>query len=307
MQFKDLFQKKRKYATVPTTDRTINRVGDGGEILPDEKPRREIPEGLMMKCPKCGNIQFTKELDKNLKVCTSCSYHFKLSAVERIQMMMDEGRFFEYDSEMMSEDPLEFPDYVAKYRKAVESTGMNDAVITGEGTIGGFPVVVAVMSFDFMGGSLGSVVGEKVTLAVEHAIQKNYPLIIFSTSGGARMQESILSLMQMAKTSAALAQLNEQGGLFISVITDPTFGGVSASYAMLGDYIIAEPGAAFGFTGRRVIEQTIRQKLPDTFQTAEFNQQHGQVDMVVPRKDMKSTLTRLLDLHVVKGDLAHGR
>lgn len=307
MQFKDLFQKKRKYATVPTTERTVNRGGDGGEILPEEKPRREIPEGLMNKCPKCGTIQFTKELDKNLKVCTACGYHFKLSAVERIQMMMDEGRFFEYDSEMMSEDPLEFPDYVGKYRKAVEATGMNDAVITGEGTIGGFPVVVAVMSFDFMGGSLGSVVGEKVTLAVEYAIQKEYPLIIFSTSGGARMQESILSLMQMAKTSAALAQLNEQGGLFISVITDPTFGGVTASYAMLGDYIIAEPGAAFGFTGRRVIEQTIRQKLPDTFQTAEFNLQHGQVDMVVHRKEMKSTLTRLLDLHVVKGDLAHGR
>lgn len=308
MQFKDLFQKKRKYATVPSTaERTVQRVGDGGEILPEEKPRREIPEGLMNKCPKCGTIQFTKELDKNLKVCTSCGYHFKLSAVERIQMMMDDGRFFEYDSEMMSEDPLEFPDYVGKYRKAVESTGMNDAVITGEGTIGGFPVVVAVMSFDFMGGSLGSVVGEKVTLAVEYAIQKNYPLIIFSTSGGARMQESILSLMQMAKTSAALARLNEQGGLFISVITDPTFGGVTASYAMLGDYIVAEPGAAFGFTGRRVIEQTIRQKLPDTFQTAEFNLQHGQVDIVVHRKEMKNTLTRLLDLHVVKGDLAHGR
>ncbi|TDG00720.1 acetyl-CoA carboxylase, carboxyltransferase subunit beta [Paenibacillus piri] len=306
MQFKDLFQKKRKYATIPGADRPVQRAADGEEVVVEDKPRREIPEGLMNKCPKCGTIQFTKELDKNLKVCTACGYHFKLSAVERIQMMMDEGRFFEYDSEMVSEDPLEFPDYVNKYRKAVESTGMNDAVITGEGTIGGFPVVVAVMSFDFMGGSLGSVVGEKVTTAIEHAMQKNYPLIVFSTSGGARMQESILSLMQMAKTSAAIAKLNEQGGLFISVITDPTFGGVTASYAMLGDYIIAEPGAAFGFTGRRVIEQTIRQKLPDNFQTAEFNLKHGQVDMVVLRKEMKSTLIRLLDLHVVKGDMANG-
>ncbi|WP_165842246.1 acetyl-CoA carboxylase, carboxyltransferase subunit beta [Paenibacillus xerothermodurans] len=307
VQFKELFQKKRKYATLPGVDRTVNRAGADGEIAAEDKPKREIPEGLMNKCPKCATIQFSKELDKNLKVCTACGYHFKLSAVERIQMIMDEGRFFEYDSEMVSVDPLEFPDYKNKYRKAVETTGMNDAVITGEGTIGGFPVVVAVMSFDFMGGSLGSVVGEKVTSAVEHAIQKGYPLIVFSTSGGARMQESILSLMQMAKTSAAIAQFNEKGGLFISVITDPTFGGVSASYAMLGDYIVAEPGAAFGFTGRRVIEQTIRQKLPDNFQTAEFNLKHGQVDMVVARKEMKSTLVRLLDLHVVKGELANGR
>ncbi|MCS7462590.1 acetyl-CoA carboxylase, carboxyltransferase subunit beta [Paenibacillus doosanensis] len=307
MSFIDLFQKKRKYATVPSTDRPVNRAGESGEILPEDKPKREIPEGLMNKCPKCATIQFTKELEKNLKVCTSCGYHFKLSAVERIQMVMDEGRFFEYDAELISEDPLEFPDYVGKYRKAVDATGMNDAVITGEGTIGGFPVVVAVMSFDFMGGTLGSVVGEKITNAIEHAMQKNDPLIIFSTSGGARMQESILSLMQMAKSSAAIAKFNEQGGLFISVITDPTFGGVSASYAMLGDYILAEPGAAFGFTGRRVIEQTIRQKLPDNFQTAEFNLKHGQVDMVVVRKDMKNTLTRLLDLHVVKGEVANGK
>jgi acetyl-CoA carboxylase carboxyl transferase subunit beta len=307
VQFKDLFQKKRKYATIPGVDRPKPQVGEDGEVLPDDKPRRELPEGLMNKCPNCATIQFTKELEKNLKVCNACGYHFKLNAVERIQMVMDEGRFFEYDSEMMSEDPLSFPDYVNKYQKALDTTGMNDAVITGEGTIGGFPVVAAVMSFDFMGGSLGSVVGEKVTSAIEHAMQKQYPLIIFSTSGGARMQESILSLMQMAKTSAAIARMNEQGGLFISVITDPTFGGVSASYAMLGDYIIAEPGAAFGFTGRRVIEQTIRQKLPDNFQTAEFNLKHGQVDMVILRKDMKSTLTRLLDLHVVKGDMANGR
>lgn len=289
MAIKDFFQKKRKYATIPS-----------------ERTKRDIPEGLMNKCPLCGTIQFSKELDKNLKVCTACGYHFKLNAVERIQMTMDEGRFFEYDADMTSEDPLGFPDYAAKYEKAVESTGLNDAVITGEGTIGGFPAVVAVMSFDFMGGSLGSVVGEKVTKAIESAMQKNYPVIVFSTSGGARMQESILSLMQMAKTSAAIQKLSDQGGLFISVITDPTFGGVSASFAMLGDIILAEPGAAFGFTGRRVIEQTIRQKLPDNFQTSEFNLKHGQVDKVVARKDMRSMLTKILDLHSVKGASSYG-
>jgi acetyl-CoA carboxylase carboxyl transferase subunit beta len=289
VSIKDLFNKKRKYATIPS-----------------ERPKREIPEGLMHKCPLCGTIQFTKELDKNFKVCTACGYHFKLNAVERIQMTMDEGRFFEYDADLMSEDPLGFPDYVAKYNKAVESTGMNDAVITGEGTIGGFPVVVAVMSFDFMGGTLGSVVGEKVTRAIEIAMQKQYPLIIFSTSGGARMQESILSLMQMAKTSAALHKFAEREGLFISVITDPTFGGVTASYAMLGDIIIAEPGAAFGFTGRRVIEQTIRQKLPENFQTSEFNLKHGQVDKVVHRKEIRNTLIKLLEMHTVKGANVHG-
>ncbi|UUZ80574.1 acetyl-CoA carboxylase, carboxyltransferase subunit beta [Paenibacillus sp. P26] len=308
MQFKDLFQKKRKYATVPSTDRrpVPDRPIDGVEV-PEERPKREIPEGLMNKCPRCGTIQYNKELDKNLKVCTACDYHFKLSAVERIQMTMDDGQFEEYDSEMMSEDPLGFPDYVNKYNKAVEATGMSDAVITGEGKIGGHPVVVAVMSFDFMGGSLGSVVGEKVTRAIEQAIAKRMPMIIFSTSGGARMQESILSLMQMAKTSAALSKLDEQGGLYISVITDPTFGGVTASFATLGDYIIAEPGAAFGFTGRRVIEQTIRQKLPDNFQTAEFNLQRGQVDMVLHRKELRSTLSRLIDMHTVKEVAEHGR
>lgn len=284
---KDLFHKKRKYATIPS-----------------EKTKREIPEGLMNKCPKCNAILFHKELDKNLKVCSTCDYHFQLNAMERIGMILDEGRIFEYDADMISEDPLGFPEYAQKRDKAMETTQMKDAVITGEGTIGGFPIVSCVMSFDFMGGTLGSVVGEKITLAVERAMQKKYPLIIFSTSGGARMQESILSLMQMAKTSAAIQRFNEQGGLYISVITDPTFGGVSASYAMLGDIIMAESGASFGFTGRRVIEQTIRQKLPDHFQTAEFNFLHGQVDMVIPRKEMRPSLIRILDMHMTRGESA---
>lgn len=282
--FKDLFQKK-KYAVVPS-----------------ERTRRDIPEGLMNRCPKCGTIQFSKELEKNLKVCSECGHHFRLNAWERIAMTLDEGRLFEINEQLISEDPLNFPGYAAKLEQQKLSSGLKDAVITGEGEIGGFPVIVGVMSFDFFSGSMGSVVGEKVTRAIEMATEKKQPLVFFSTSGGARMQESILSLMQMAKTSAALARFQEQGGLFISVFTDPTLGGVSASFASLGDYNLAEPGAIVGFAGRIVIEQTIRQKLPDNFQTAEFNLKHGQLDKVVHRKDMKAILTKLLDMHVGKGE-----
>lgn len=286
---KDLFQKKRKYATIPS-----------------EKTKREIPEGLMTKCTKCGKIQTSKELEKNLKVCSDCGYHFILNAYERIRFLLDDGRIFEYDRDMISEDPLEFPGYADKLTQLTEKTGLREAIVTGEGTIGGFPVVIGIMSFEFFGGSLGSVVGEKIVRAVENAIQKGYPLILFSTSGGARMQESIIALMQMAKTSTALSKLHEQGGLYISVLTDPTYGGVTASFAMLGDIIMAEPGANIGFAGRRVIEQTIRQKLPDNFQTAEFNLQHGQLDMVVHRKELRNTLIKLLDMHTVKGGVVNG-
>lgn len=281
--FKDLFHKK-KYATVPTSS-----------------TKRDIPEGLMNKCAKCGNIQYSKELEKNLKVCSSCGHHFRLNAWERIAMTLDEGKLVEYDADMLSEDPLTFPGYAKKLEQQKQKTGQLEAVITGEGTIGGFPVVAAVMDFEFFSGSMGSVVGEKITRAIEQAHAKKIPLIIFSTSGGARMQESILSLMQMAKTSAALARYQGDGGLFISVMTDPTMGGVTASFASLGDYNLAEPGALVGFAGRIVIEQTIRQKLPDNFQTAEFNLQHGQMDKVVHRKDMRATLTKLLDMHGMRG------
>lgn len=295
--FKDIFQKKRKYATIPS-----ERTGQNDAPEGVDRPRREIPEGLMNKCSKCGTIQYSKELEKNLKVCPSCGYHMRLNAMERIKMTLDEG-FIEYDSDMVSVDPLEFPGYKSKLEQQTMKSGLKDAVVTGEGTIDGHPVVVCVMSFDFFSGSMGSVVGEKITRAIEKATEKKLPLIIFSTSGGARMQESILSLMQMAKTSSALARLDEQGGLYISVITDPTTGGVSASFAMLGDINIAEPGAIFGFAGRIVIEQTIRQKLPDDFQTAEFNLQHGQLDMVVHRKELRTTLAKLLDMHEVKGEV----
>lgn len=294
--FKDLFQKKRKYATIPSE--RVERTGGPGE---GERPKREIPEGLMSKCTKCGTIQYSKELEKNLKVCPSCGYHMRLNASERIAMTLDSEGFIEFDSEMASVDPLQFPGYASKLEQQQSKTGQVEAVITGQGTIGGHPVIVAVMNFEFFTGSMGSVVGEKITRAVEEATEKRLPLLIFSTSGGARMQESILSLMQMAKTSAALARFGEVGGLYISVITDPTTGGVSASFASLGDIIIAEPGAVFGFAGRIVIEQTIRQKLPEDFQTAEFNLQHGQLDLVVHRKEMRATLAKLLDLHDSKG------
>nr|WP_218653057.1 acetyl-CoA carboxylase, carboxyltransferase subunit beta [Paenibacillus sp. 79R4] len=276
-------------------------MGSDANATSAERPKREIPEGLMNKCSRCGSIQYSKELEKNLKVCPSCGYHMRLNAMERIRMTMDEDSFLEYDRDLVSEDPLEFPGYATKLEQQALKSGLREAVVTGEGTIGGFPVVVAVMSFDFFTGSMGSAVGEKITRAIEAATEKRLPIIIFSTSGGARMQESILSLMQMAKTSAALARHHEQGGFYISVITDPTTGGVSASFAMLGDIIIAEPGAVFGFAGRIVIEQTIRQKLPEDFQTAEFNLQHGQLDLVVHRKELKAMLTKLIDLHSVKG------
>ncbi|MDT3425176.1 acetyl-CoA carboxylase carboxyl transferase subunit beta [Paenibacillus forsythiae] len=294
--FKDLFQKKRKYATVPS-----QRLEQPSTPAEGERPKREIPEGLMSKCPKCGSIQYSKELEKNLKVCTACGHHLRLNAPERIAITLDPGSFTEFDAEMTSVDPLEFPGYSTKLEQQRLKSGQLDAVITGQGSIDGHPVIVAVMNFEFFTGSMGSVVGEKITRAVEEATERKLPMIIFSTSGGARMQESILSLMQMAKTSAALARLGESGGLYISVITDPTTGGVSASFATLGDINIAEPGAVFGFAGRIVIEQTIRQKLPDDFQTAEFNLQHGQLDLVVHRKEMRSMLSKILELHDVKG------
>lgn len=281
--FKDLFSKKRTYTNQSS------------------KTKRDIPEGIMNKCVKCGFIQYSKELEQNLMICSECDYHFRLNARQRIEITMDDGQLHEFDETMISIDPLGFPGYKESLEKHRSNTGFRDAVVTGEGTINGQAVIVAMMSFEFFGGSMGSVVGEKVTRAIEAATEKRVPLIIFSTSGGARMQESILSLMQMAKTSAALTKFNDQGGLFVSVLTDPTFGGVPASFAMLGDYIIAEPGTSFGFTGRRVIEQAIRQKLPDNFQTAEFNLKHGQLDKIVHRKQMKQTLSKILELHQVEG------
>jgi acetyl-CoA carboxylase carboxyl transferase subunit beta len=226
-----------------------------------------------------------------------------MGARERIASLLDHGSFLEYDSDMRSENPLNFEGYLEKLEKDKEKTKLNEAVVTGEGTIGGFPVVIAVMDASFRMGSMGSVVGEKITRAIEKAKKKNIPFIIFTASGGARMQEGVLSLMQMAKTSAALKLFSDEGGLIISVMTHPTTGGVSASFASLGDYNFAEPGALIGFAGRRIIEQTIREELPEDFQTAEFLLKHGQLDSVLHRHQLRDTLINLLDIHQAKGDV----
>lgn len=290
---KDLFHKKKqRYATLTSQD-VAERLGRTRTAPVDVS----VPEGLMTKCKRCGETTFTKDLEKNMKVCPKCGYHHTLTAMERILMTLDDGQFFEYDSELVAEDPLGFPEYPQKIAREQKKSGIKEAIVTGEGTIGGFPVIIGVMDSTFFMGSLGSAAGEKITRAIEHAIAKRYPLILFTASGGARMQEGIFSLMQMAKTSAALAKLHEAGILYLAINTYPTTGGVTASFAMLGDLNLAEPGALIGFAGRRIIEQTIRQKLPDDFQTAEFLLKHGMLDMVVPRKEMKQTLATILELH----------
>jgi acetyl-CoA carboxylase carboxyl transferase subunit beta len=264
-----------------------------------EGKRVNVPEGLWTKCPSCSATLFAKETEDNLNVCPHCSHHFRISARQRIDITLDEGTFVEYDADMVSVDFLNFKDsksYQDRIDAALAKGGSKDAVICGEGTIEGIPVQLSVFDFSFMGGSMGSVVGEKITRSIERGIEKGTPVIVISASGGARMQESILSLMQMAKTSAALARLRALGLPFISILTDPTTGGVTASFSMLGDVNIAEPKALIGFAGPRVIEQTIRQKLPEGFQRAEYLLDHGMVDIIADRKDMKPTLARILGM-----------
>ena len=256
--------------------------------------RREMPAGLWAKCPRCNNLIYRKELERNLKVCPKCAYHHRLSAIERLEIMLDQDSFVEYDADLTSTDPLTFEGYPQKLNEARQKTGRPEAVISGEGTIDGSRTVIGALDFYFMGGSMGSAVGEKVVRAAEAAVQRQLPLIVFSASGGARMQEGALSLMQLAKTSAAIGRLHDAGLPYLSVMCDPTTGGVTASFAFLGDLILAEPGALIGFAGRRVIEQTIRRKLPDDFQTAEFCVKKGLLDMVVPRSEMRPTISRLL-------------
>jgi len=255
----------------------------------------KIPEGLWVKCDNCKEIIYRKEVEKNFKVCPKCDYHFRISASERLPYLVDEGSFLEVEDGLSPRDFLKFKDYSDKLKSSRKKTGLKDAIISGEAKINGKPVSVVVMDFNFMGGSMGSVVGEKIARAVERAIEKRIPFVSVASSGGARMQEGILSLMQMAKTSAALARLGEAGLPFISILTDPTFGGVTASFAMLGDIIIAEPKSLIGFAGPRVIEQTIKQQLPAGFQRAEFLQDHGMIDMIVPRREMRASLGKILD------------
>ncbi len=257
----------------------------------------KVPYGLWVKCDHCGEIIYKKEVERNLDVCPKCDYHFRISAAARISITFDENTFIEFDSRMEPVDALDFRDlkkYKDRLRSSQKETGLKDAMISGEGLINGQKAVAAVFEFSYMGGSMGSVVGEKITRVIERAIDARAGAVIFSSSGGARMQESILSLMQMAKTSAALAKLREAGLPYISVLTDPTMGGVSASFAMLGDVIVAEPRALIGFAGPRVIAETIRQKLPEGFQRAEYLLEHGMLDMIVERKLMKETIAKLL-------------
>lgn len=263
----------------------------------EEQRKSKVLEGMWLKCNHCREIVYRKEVDRQHKVCPKCQYHFPLSAVERIELLVDRGTFHEWDAELAPGDPLGFHDvrsYADRLRSAQSKTGRKDALIIGEGLIDGKRLTVGIFDFNFMGGSMGTVVGEKICRAADRALRTRTPFLLVTTSGGARMQEGAHSLMQMARTSAAIARLDEARISFISLLADPTFGGVTASVGMLGDVILAEPRALIGFAGPRVIEQTIKQQLPSGFQRAEFLLSHGMIDMIVHRKQLKSTLSTLL-------------
>jgi acetyl-CoA carboxylase carboxyl transferase subunit beta len=260
-----------------------------------QKPSR-VPEGLWVKCPDCAQILYNKDLETNLHVCPKCAHHFRIGAADRLRALFD-AEWIEHFTDLTTNDPLHFADtklYRDRLKATIKSTGIKDAVIIATGRLNGLSVVVAAMEYSFIGGSMGVVVGEKIARAVEMALERRQPLIVISCSGGARMMEGALSLMQMAKVSAALARLDRAGLPFISILTDPTTGGVTASFAMLGDLNIAEPKALIGFAGPRVIEQTIRQKLPEGFQRSEFLVEHGMVDLIVDRRELKNVLARVL-------------
>ncbi len=273
------------------------------EKKPIENPtpveeRRVRTEGMWTKCGSCRAIIWKKDLAANWEVCPKCEYHFRLGARRRLELLLDDETYTELDTELASNDPLHFTDtkpYAQRLKDAQHKLGMKDAILTAEGHLNGRPVICCSMEFGFIGGSMGAVVGEKAARAIERALEREIPLIIVSCSGGARMMEGVVSLMQLAKVSAGLARFDEAGLPFISILTDPTTGGVTASYAMLGDLNIAEPGALIGFAGPRVIEQTIRQKLPEGFQTAEFLLEHGFLDAVVPRKELKPYISQALN------------
>ena len=267
------------------------------ELRTDKKGK--IPEGLWVKCDGCKEVVYKKEIDKNLKICPKCNYHFRISARERLKLLVDEGSFIELDGGLVSLDPLKFKDtisYKERVKENQQKSGLKEAVISGDALIKGYPISLIIMDFSFMGGSMGSVVGEKVSRAAERALEKKQPFITVSSSGGARMQEGIFSLMQMAKVAAVIGKLKDNGILYISILCDPTFGGVTASFAMLGDIIVAEPKSLIGFAGPRVIEQTMKQPLPDNFQRADFLLEHGIIDIVVGRKNLREKLAKLFDL-----------
>lgn len=276
--------KKRQYGVI-----NITQV--------EEKDVPLVPDGTWIKCNKCGKILYKKALEENFNICPSCNHYFRLGSYERIAQICDKGTFKEFNKYMKSRNPMDFPNYEEKLKENVEKSGTTEAVVTGEGEIAGNKIIIAVMDSNFLMGSMGTVVGEKITVAVEEATKRKLPIIIFTASGGARMQEGILSLMQMAKVSSALSKHSDSGLLYITVLTDPTTGGVTASFAMLGDIILAEPNALIGFAGRRVIEGTIKEKLPDDFQSAEFLLENGFIDSIVKRENLKSALATLLKLH----------
>jgi acetyl-CoA carboxylase carboxyl transferase subunit beta len=268
-------------------------------IRTESTSKRKVPEGLWDKCPKCGAVIYGAELERNLQVCPKCEHHFRITARSRINYFLDDGHSEEIGSDLEPKDYLKFKDskkYKDRLAAATKATGEKDALVVMKGTVKDMPVVVAAFEFSFMGGSMGSVVGERFLEGVKKSLGENIPFICFSTSGGARMQEALMSLMQMAKTSAALTRLSDQRIPYISVLTDPTMGGVSASFAMLGDVQVAEPNALIGFAGPRVIEQTVRETLPEGFQRSEFLLEHGAIDMIIERKDLRDRLHNLLSL-----------
>ncbi|HWZ43163.1 MAG TPA: acetyl-CoA carboxylase, carboxyltransferase subunit beta [Candidatus Saccharimonadales bacterium] len=270
---------------------------ESSELQPTDE-KRVRTEGLWVKCDGCRQIIWKKDLEDNLNVCPKCEWHFRIDAAARLALLIDDGKYQVRDENLASTDPLKFSDtrpYLARLAKSQAATGLKDAIVNAEGTLNGRPVIVCAMEYSFIGGSMGVVVGEVITRAIERACEQRKPIIVISASGGARMMEGVVSLMQMAKISAALARLDSARVPYVSVLTDPTTGGVTASYAMLGDLNIAEPGALIGFAGPRVIEQTIRQTLPEGFQRSEFLLQHGMLDAVVHRKDMKNYIARALD------------
>jgi acetyl-CoA carboxylase carboxyl transferase subunit beta len=268
------------------------------EEQPEDEERRVQTEGIFVKCPECENPLYKRELIESLQVCTHCAYHFRLGARERLDTLFDDGRYEKLDEEVTSSDPLEFVDtkpYKDRIEAAKKASGLPEAIVSGKGLVGGHLTYAGAMDMSFIGGSMGSAVGEKITRLIERAVETRGAVVVYSASGGARMQEGTFSLMQMAKISAALARLHAARLPFISVLTDPTTGGVTASFAMLGDVNLAEPKALIGFAGPRVIEQTIRQKLPKGFQRSEFLLEHGMVDRVVDRREMRETIIRMLD------------
>lgn len=276
------------------------------EGLKAQQRRRELPDGLWTKCEDCGEIVYHKELERNLWTCSKCSYHFRIPARTYLRILVDEDSFVERFSEVVSTDPLRFRDakrYVDRLKKAREDTGLTEAILVGEARIDGRPLVIGVMDFSFLGGSLASAAGERIARGILLALERRWPLVIFSSSGGARMFEGILSLMQMAKTNALLARLSDAGLPYLAVLTHPTTGGVTASYASVGDVILAEPRALIGFAGPRVIKQTINQELPEGFQRSEFLKDHGMVDRIVHRKDMRRTLSWFLQFFESCGGL----